>query len=372
MSRAEITTTYDSTGRRVTVRLYGTLSVPSAAHVHTVFQTLERNHHLEEVFVDFASVEALDSAGVAAVCLGINALRGAGKRASMRNLTPQQQKAIELVPTKELGPPAVIRPSWLEHVGDVAVRVGQTGAGLLRLVVQTTRMAGRCLGRSERFPWATTVEQSVYIGIDAITIVAMLSFLLGLILGFQSAYQLQFFGAQVYMADIVGVGVVREFGPLITAIIVAGRSGAAIAAELGTMVVREETDALRVMGVSPVRFLVLPRVAAITLVQPVLTLLSMAIGIIGGISIAGRVGLSPWHVFGRMQDALAPPDFALGLLKSILFAWTIGLVGCHMGLTTTGGATSVGRSTTQAVVTSIFLIIVIDSIVTTVWTLAPT
>ena len=170
------------------------------------------------------------------------------------------------------------------------------------------------------------------------------------------------------MADLVSLGMVREFGSLMTAIIVAGRSGAAMAAEIGTMAVREELDALRTMGISPVRYLVVPRLIAITLVQPVLTLLSMGVGIVAGLATAQTFGLSPLTVFHRMVDSLTYKDFWLGMSKSVLFAWVIGFTGCLMGLRTKGGAHNVGQSTTRAVVASVFFIIVVDSMVTTAWT----
>jgi phospholipid/cholesterol/gamma-HCH transport system permease protein len=213
------------------------------------------------------------------------------------------------------------------------------------------------------------VEQSVHLGVRAVFIVGLLTFLTGLILAFQSAYQLERFGAAIYMAEIVSLGVVREFAPLMTAIILAGRNSSAIAAELGTMAVRDEIDALRTTGIDPISFLVLPRLWAITLVQPALTVLAMCFGLAGGLLVAWMLGLPTLAVFHRMRETLTPHDFMLGLFKSFLFAWIVGCTGCYMGLTTNGGASSVGRNTTRAVVVAIFLIVVVDSLVTTAWTL---
>jgi phospholipid/cholesterol/gamma-HCH transport system permease protein len=170
------------------------------------------------------------------------------------------------------------------------------------------------------------------------------------------------------MAELVSLGMVREFAPFITAIVLAGRSGAAMAAEIGTMAVNEEVDALKSMGISSAEFLVFPRVAGISVAQPLLTLLSMAIGIGAGISTGGLVGVPPTIAYHRMQQSLVVDDFVLGLIKSVLFSWIIGFIGCFMGLSTRGGAQSVGRNTTTAVVLSIFFIVVTDSIVTTAWT----
>jgi phospholipid/cholesterol/gamma-HCH transport system permease protein len=208
------------------------------------------------------------------------------------------------------------------------------------------------------------VREDRKIGVDALPIAALLSCLLGLILAFQTLYQLRRFGAELYMADIVGTAMVREFGPLLTAIILAGRSGSAIAAELGTMVVREEIAALETMGIRRSGYLVLPRLIAISLMAPALTLISMALGIAGALALS-NMGALPKPVFWhRVTEVVWLSDFAIGLTKSMLFAWLVGFSGVFAGLRTRGAADSVGQSTTRAVVASIFLVIVMDSIVT--------
>src|SRR5690606_9423934 len=177
-------------------------------------------------------------------------------------------------------------------------------------------------------------------------------------------FQLRRFGAETLVAEIVGLGMAREFGALMTAIILSGRSGAAIAAELGTMTIREEVDALRTMGVSPISYLVVPRVVALGILQPVLTIWATAIGIIGGLLTTQIVGLPTQSIYARMRESLKLHDFSLGVGKSLLFAGIIAFTGCYLGLRTRGGARSVGDSTTRCVVTSIMLIVVVDSIIT--------
>lgn len=258
----------------------------------------------------------------------------------------------------------------LERVGARARDWSKSTADFLQLIGESTWASVRSLFGRDRFPLQATLEQATIIGVDALPIVAMLSFLLGLVLAFQSVYGLAEFGAEVYTSEIVALGMTREFGGFITAIIISGRSGAAIAAELGTMAVDEEIDALRSMGVSPVRVLVVPRLVAITFVQPALSLIAMLVGICGGLLIAPLLQMSTVSLYDRMLVPLSLGDFGLGLIKSVLFAWVIGLVACHKGMQTRGGPTSVGRSATSAVVMSIFFIVVIDSIVTTIWTLA--
>jgi phospholipid/cholesterol/gamma-HCH transport system permease protein len=219
-------------------------------------------------------------------------------------------------------------------------------------------------------PPGSTSTQAIRIGVDALPIVALISFLLGLIMAFQAAFQLRQFGANIFVANLVGISMVRELGPLITAIVVAGRSGSAIAAELGTMVVGEEIQALRVMGINENRFLVVPRVWAITVTQPSLTLFANAVGVFGGFLIGVfYLDLSAAAYVQQTISALTLGDLSTGLTKSGVFAWIIVLIGCHCGLRITGGAEGVGRATTTSVVASIFSIIAADSVFTTLSTL---
>jgi phospholipid/cholesterol/gamma-HCH transport system permease protein len=355
------------------------LTLEHAREVYEEFARLAASPERLCVEVDFGRVVETSSAGLIAVAVGCRALRQAGKTCTRTHVTAEHRAALELLP--EVEPASEPTSRSLEQtfapgavrrlLGRNTSKLWSTLLELAEVVVDTTTAIGtglRCLIRGKRRRSSAVLEQAVIIGVDAFVIVGLLSMLIGIILAYQAAYQLRQFGAEVFMAEVVSLGMVREFGGMMTAIILAGRSGAAMAAELGTMAIREETDALRTMGISPVRFLVLPRVLAITLIQPALTLMAMALGMLGGIVIAGSLGLSSAIVFQRMQEALGPSDFALGLVKSVLFAWIIGFTGCFMGLRTRGGAHSVGRNTTRAVVASIFAIVLTDSAVTTVWT----
>lgn len=207
--------------------------------------------------------------------------------------------------------------------------------------------------------------QMVRSGVSAIPIVLLVTFLIGFVMAFQSAVQLRQFGADIYVADLVGLSITRELGPLMTAIIVCGRSGAAFAAELGTMSVSEEIDALRTMGIGPLRSLVFPRILALILVLPILTLFGDVVGMLGGLLVGvENLHLSVTGYVQQTQRALHPWDVYQGLLKAGVFGLAIGLIACAQGLATTGGAEGVGRRTTSAVVTSIFALIVVDAIFT--------
>ncbi|HCN19559.1 MAG TPA: hypothetical protein DIS73_04650 [Planctomycetia bacterium] len=202
-------------------------------------------------------------------------------------------------------------------------------------------------------------------GIEAIPIILLISFLVGFIMAFQAAVQLRQFGADIFVANLVGLSVVRELGPLMTAIIVAGRSGAAFAAEIGTMKVSEEIDALKSMGLDPTRFLIIPKIIATVVTVPTLTLVSDLVGIFGGLVVAVTfLDITPWGYILQTQRALDIFDVFSGYLKSIVFALLIAGIGCMRGLQVEGGAQEVGRLTTSAVVSGIFLIIVYDALFT--------
>ncbi len=216
--------------------------------------------------------------------------------------------------------------------------------------------------------WKATINQMVLIGYNAIPIVATICFFVGLIMAMQAAYQLERFGASIYVADLVGVSMTRELGPLLTAIIVAGRSGSAIAAEIGTMKVNEEIDALQTMGFNPVRFLVVPKLLALLVVLPCLVLIADLVGILGGFFLAiFNLDISFIRYFNQTAEALVMKDLITGLVKTFFFATIIAQVGSYQGLIVEGGAEGVGKSTTSSVVTSIFLIIIADLITTMIF-----
>lgn len=207
----------------------------------------------------------------------------------------------------------------------------------------------------------------VVMGVDSIVIIALVGASVGTVLALQAAYQLKQFGAVLYTGSLVSVSMARELGPLVAAILVTGRIGARMAAELGSMKVQEEVDALVTMGLNPVQYLVVPRCLALTVVVPCLTLITDLMGMLGGFLIGTLgVGINPYLYLAKNFDALVLKDIFSGLGKSVLFAMIIGLVSCHQGLSVEGGADAVGHATTQAVVKSIILIIVTDCLATAV------
>jgi phospholipid/cholesterol/gamma-HCH transport system permease protein len=209
------------------------------------------------------------------------------------------------------------------------------------------------------------LHQMVLVGYNAVPIIALISFFIGMVLAFQGAYQLEKFGASYFVAALVGVSMTRELGPLITAIVVAGRSGSAFAAELGTMKVSEEIDALRVMGLNSVKYLVVPKYLAMLIMLPCLTVLSDLAGILGGASFGIYQLDQTFSLYVlATRDALVMRDISTGLIKSVVFGLIITTVGCYQGFSVEGGAEGVGKATTSSVVMSIFLVIVADLLFT--------
>ena len=213
--------------------------------------------------------------------------------------------------------------------------------------------------------WGSAIHQMVLVGVDSVPIVGLISLFIGMVLGLQGAYQLEKFGAAYYVSALVGVSMTRELGPLITAIIVAGRSGSAFAAEIGTMKVSEEIDALEVMGLNSVKYLVVPKYLAMLIMMPCLTLVSDISGIVGGgIFEMAQLDQTFPMLAGATRDSLLMRDIWTGLIKSIVFGLIITKVGCFEGFSVRGGAEGVGKATTSSVVVSIFLIIFADVLFT--------
>jgi len=254
-------------------------------------------------------------------------------------------------------------------------QVGETVTDCLAYLGALTSLAGRAayytfVGpfRGKPLRWQAAVSQETEVGVRALPILSLITFFIGLILALQSGYELRKLGAMSYVASTVAISVTRELGPLITAILVIGRSGSAFAAEIGTMRITEEIDALETMAIEPVDFLVTPKFLAMILMMPCLTTWANAMGILGGSLFGVAQADFTWVRYMRSSlEALYFRDVAIGLIKSVMFGITIAAVGCYEGLSTTGGAEAIGRSTTQSVVISIFSVIAVDLIFTAIF-----
>lgn len=227
------------------------------------------------------------------------------------------------------------------------------------------RVTGKLLRHPSRMRWNDLYYYMNLCGSQALPIVAMICLLMGLIMGFQGAVLLRTYGAELFIADLVGFTILKEMGPLMVAMISTGRAGSAFAAEIGTMKINEEIDALSTMGIEPVRMLVVPKLLAMIMVIPLLTVFGDVCGILGGFIVGtGLMGIPPAAYYNRSVQVLTLSAFNIGIIKSIVFAIIIALVGCYRGFQSSTDAQGVGRATTSSVVISIFIIVIADAVMT--------
>lgn len=246
--------------------------------------------------------------------------------------------------------------------------LGKTVHDVSRLINETFHWSCIAPLKGKPVRIKATVTEMVRTGYNSIPIVSVISFFVGIILALQAAYQLKRFGALIYVANLVGVSITRELGPILTAIIVSGRSGSAFAAEIGSMKAAEEIDALTSMGINPIRFLVVPKLFALMIMLPALTVVSDFIGIFGGFALSVTLlELHPQSYIQQTLDALLVKDIMTGLIKAWAFGIGITIVGAYQGFQVRGGAEEVGQRTTASVVASIFLVIVFDLFFTTLF-----
>ncbi len=256
----------------------------------------------------------------------------------------------------------------LARIGTGALHIAQEAGVMLRFVGEVFRAFLKLLRGKARFRRSDLIRTIQDCGPRALPIVSLISFLVGLILAFVGAVQLRPFGAQIYVADMVGLGMVREMGAMMTGIIMAGRTGAAFAAQLGAMTVNEEIDALTTMGISSMEFLVLPRMLALVVMLPLLAIYADLMGILGGAVIGvAMLGLEAAEYMNETRAALTVMDFGLGLLKAAVFGVMVALAGCLRGMQCGRSASAVGEAATSAVVTAIVLIVVSSSVLTVIY-----
>lgn len=249
-----------------------------------------------------------------------------------------------------------------DHTGYQAVQTWKEAQALLSFFGELMVTAARTLVRPKRVKITPMVHHMEQVGLNALPIIGLLSFLIGVVLTFQGADQLRRFGAEIFTVNLLGIAFLRETGILMAAIIVAGRSGSAFAAQIGTMKVNEEVDAMRALGLNPMELLVLPRMFALVLVMPLIGFYADMAGLLGGALMATiSLNLSIGQFLTQLQNAVPMWAFWVGIIKAPVFAFIIAMVGCYNGLKVTGSAESVGKMTTRAVVQSIFLVIVVDA-----------
>ena len=317
---------------------------------------------------DLRGIEALDTTGAMLVARALTRAGCAGEAGVVETASPRHQSLIDTVREPCADEPALDKRAspidrFLANVGAAVIDVGQETKAVLGFIGLVVTRGFSMAVTPWRFRYTSMVRHMEESGVNAVPIVALISFLVGVVFAYQGAFQLRQFGAEVFVVDLLTLSVLREVGVLLTAIMVAGRSGSAFTAEIGAMKVREELDAMRTIGLDIVDVLVLPRFVALIIMLPLLTFVADFAGMFGGMLMAWiELGITPGAFMARFSEVADPWHFFTGLIKAPFFAFIIALIGCFEGLQVEGSAESVGRLTTRAVVEAVFLVIVTDGI----------
>jgi phospholipid/cholesterol/gamma-HCH transport system permease protein len=322
------------------------------------------------IVVDASAIDYCDGAGIALLVHLRDLKHKSGGQLAIHDLRDEFQRLLDEWDTGDLARlDGQRRPEthWVEDLGRAIAGLGQDIRSLIVFVGELVSALGRAALHPRSVRWRDVVKVAETAGVNALPIVALVSFLMGVIMAFQGAISLRRFGADIFVANLVGLAMLRELGPLMTAIILAGRSGSAFAAELGTMKVREEIDALKTMGLDPVRFLVVTRVTAAVVMMPLLTVFADLLGLVGGAVVMRSFGIPLITFYHQVQYQVTYGSLVGGLVKSFVFGILVAGIGCLRGLQTTTGASAVGESTTRAVVSGIVLIVVTDGIFSVVY-----
>lgn len=354
---------------RIIARPRGEWTVQNAAAIEERLAAALAEGLAGDAPVHFAleELDALDTAGAWLIYRTARDLKHGERSVTIEGATSQQQSLLDEVaandapcPITPPGPPKHIQ--ILEFIGQRTVDVGEAAVGLLGFLGLTVASAGRVLRHPRQMRWTSLFFHLEEVGAKAMPIVGLMAFLIGIVIAQQGEFQLRQFGAQLFVVNLLGVSILREIAILITAIMVAGRSGSAFTAQIGTMMLNEEVDAMRTLGIDPIEALVLPRLFAIILLMPLLTFYADVVALVGGgIFCWLALDIPPEMFLERLRASVEFETFLVGMVKAPFFAAVIGIVGCREGLLVRGGAESVGRNTTSSVVKSIFLVIVLDA-----------
>jgi len=337
-----------------------------ARRLDPIMRAIDAGQHRDAVF-DCGAIERLDTVGAWLLLRTKRMLEHRGVAVRPVHVDPKYRALVHTIDHECRAPPVTPPPApsiatELERIGrgfTAAIYQGYELVGFFGLIVFDTVAT---ILRPRRLRGAALVHQMEETGLNAMPIVGLLSFLIGVVFAYQGSDQLRRFGADVFTVNLLGVGVLRELGGLMAAIIAAGRSGSAFAAQIGTMKLNEEIDAIQVTGFNVVEVLILPRLLGIMLTLPLLTFFSNMMGLAGGAATCSLdLGITIPAFLHQLRGAVSGWTFWVGVIKAPVFAFIIGLVGCHQGFLAQRNASSVGRHTTQAVVESIFLVIAADA-----------
>ncbi|WP_248358134.1 ABC transporter permease [Anaeromyxobacter oryzae] len=353
--------------------LFGPLDVWTAPRVRRDVAQCLADARIASLDVDVTGLGRGDMSGMAILYELTEGRFTPGVTARLVGLRPELAKILapfcpEEPPSSDEGRPRPL--GTLEAIGSWTIDLLHHAREHVAFLGAVAQAFAATPSRPRTMRWSEVSRVFDRAGVDAVPIVSLISFLTGLIIAFEAAQTLATLGAQIYVANTIGLVMVRELGPIMTAVVLAGRSGSAFAAELGTMKVNEELDALETMGLDPVRFLVIQRVLAGTLLTPLLTAYAMAVGVLGGATVMLAIGFHPALIWQQLVAALRVSDVVVGLSKGLVFGVAVATIGCQRGMETGEGPSAVGVSTTRAVVAGILSVVLIDSLFTALTYLA--
>lgn len=360
--------TVEEHGGDVFLVVSGRWTAPHAAEVERLAaMILEATRGGGSVRIDLAAVERLDTLGAWVLDRTRHELGDRGQPADFVGARPEHQTLLDEIAYRGFQEPTRVKTSrvvdFLADVGRAVVDAGKDFVRGVSFLGEVVVALFAVLINPRRFRFPALVHQLEFIAFRGVPIIALISFLVGAIVAQQGIFQLQRFGATPFVVDLIGILVLRELAVLLTSIMIAGRSGSAFTAEIGSMKMREEVDALRVMGLDPVQVLIVPRVLALIVSLPLLTFLSMMSALLGGGLVSWFYGgISPEIFLARLQGAIALSTFLVGIIKAPFMALVIGLIASLEGLAVQGSAESLGRQVTSSVVKSIFMVIVVDGL----------
>ena len=366
MSIAKVSSasTDDVAGVVPTVVLEGRITAYTAAPVwRGAIETLARNPD-RPVIVDASRLEYVDDVGIALIFDLVRRDRPPHAKVEVRALSDNFAALVGRFNPRDFAAPAGRRPRIhiLEDLGRTAARRFGHASQVIDFLVACARAVGRAVTRPGAVRWDDVFDIATEAGANAVPIVLLTGFLMGVIIAFEIGLVARQFGAVIFVVDGVGIAMLRELGVLMAAIVFAGRTGAAFAAQIGTQKVNEEVNAISTFGLDPVHFLVLPRLLASMLVLPLLAVAADVMGLFGGALVMTSFDVGFLQFYNQLLGAVTAGDFVLGVVKAAVFGLTIAAVGCQRGLSTGAGAASVGLSATSAVVSSLVLIVVIDGL----------
>jgi len=346
----------------------GDLGVRDGAAIWSTLHALATARPAKVLDLDLGRATTVDGSVMALLIELRASLVGRGVRCEFLGATGHVRELVHLYRGDQpvlAGARAGRGPGPVERLGQATEHLGAYARTMIGFFGEVAGAARRALRKPSIVDWRSLPSLITRAGTDGVPIMMVLNFLVGFVLAYQSSALLETYGANIFVADIVGISITRELGPLMAAVIMSGRSGAAFAAELGTMRVSEEIDALRTMGFSPVPYLVLPRMIALAIAAPVLALLADIMGVFGGLVVGiTSLDLTAHGYIAELRTAIVASDVWTGLVKSVGFGLAIAFIGCQQGLSARGAASGVGRSTTATVVYCLFTIVVLDTLFT--------